>query len=103
DVRRKLRSAAQVRVEDRHDISDVAAEITMLYESVRAASRLDYGELEELPAEYFIQVSRQLGERALFRLYWVGETLAAFNLLLIEPDRIIDKFLGMRYPLAREH
>ena len=103
DVRRKLRSASGVRVEDRHDIAGVEAEIIMLYESVREASRFDYGELEELPAEFFLQVSRQLGERALFRLYWVGETLAAFNLLLIEPDRIIDKFLGMRYPLAREH
>jgi hypothetical protein len=103
DLRRKLRSASGVRVEDRHDIADVAAEITHLYESVREASRFDYGELEELPAEFFLQVSHQLGERALFRLYWVGETLAAFNLLLLEPDRVIDKFLGMRYPLAREH
>jgi predicted N-acyltransferase len=102
DLRRKLRSASAVRMEDRHDIADIHAEITALYQSVRAASRLDYGELEELPEEYFAQVARELGNRALFRLYWVGPTLAAFNLLLIEKDRIIDKFLGMRYPLARE-
>ncbi len=103
DLRRKLRSAQAVRVEDRHDISGIGAELAELYENVRGASRLDYGELEELPPDYFEQVACELGPRALFRLYWVGSTLAAFNLLLLEKDRIIDKFLGMRYPLAREH
>lgn len=102
DLRRKLRSAVAVRVEDRHDISQIAAELVELYRSVREESQLDYGELEELPQDYFVQVAHQLRERALFRLYWVGSTLAAFNLLLLEEGRIIDKFLGMRYPLARE-
>ncbi len=103
DMRRKLRSASAVRLEDRHDISDVHAELMALYQSVRAESRLDYGDFEELPEDYFAHVADQLGARALFRLYWVGATLAAFNLLFIEKERIIDKFLGMRYPLAREH
>jgi predicted N-acyltransferase len=101
DLRRKQQAAAAVRIEDRHDITGVAPLLVELYDNVRRMSRLDYGELEELPPDYFLQVSRELGERALFRLYWVGSTLAAFNLLLIERDRIIDKFLGMRYPLAR--
>ena len=39
----------------------------------------------------------------MFQLYWVGDRLAAFNLLLVGADRVIDKFLGMAYPLAREH
>ena len=56
-----------------------------------------------MPPDYFARVSEALGEQALFILYWVGTTLAAFNLLLIERERVIDKFLGMRYPLAREH
>lgn len=103
DVRRKLRSAATVRVEECHDITPYAAQVSDLYESTRAESGLDYGDFEKLPPGYFLKISAALGERALFKLYWVGETLAAFNLLLIEPDRVIDKFLGMRYPLAREH
>ena len=36
-------------------------------------------------------------------LYWLGEELLGFNLLLIGRDRVIDKFIGMRYPKAREH
>lgn len=103
DLRRKLRSATAIRVEDAHDIAPYASRITELYESTRAESRFDYGDFEKLPPDYFLRVSEALRERALFKLYWAGETLAAFNLLLIEPDRIIDKFLGMRYPLARHH
>jgi len=103
DIRRKLAKAGNVRIEFRSDISPLADDIDSLYEETRAQSGLDYGELELLPPGYFAAVSRALGERAVFALYWVGEELAAFNLLLVETDRVIDKFLGMRYPLAREH
>jgi predicted N-acyltransferase len=103
DIRRKLAKAGNVRIEFRSDISHLAENIDSLYEETRAQSGLNYGELELLPPGYFAAISRALGERAVFALYWVGEELAAFNLLLVETDRVIDKFLGMRYPLAREH
>lgn len=103
DIRRKLAKADNVRIEFRSDISALADQIDSLYEETRAQSGLDYGDLELLPPGYFAAISRALGERAVFALYWVGQELAAFNLLLVEADRVIDKFLGMRYPLAREH
>ncbi len=103
DVRRKLAKAGDIRIELRSDISALSSEVDSLYEETRAQSGLDYGDLELLPPGYFAEISRALGERAVFALYWVGEELAAFNLLLVEADRVIDKFLGMRYPLAREH
>jgi predicted N-acyltransferase len=103
DVRRKLAKTSGVRIEFRSDISALAGEIDSLYEETRAQSGLDYGDLELLPPGYFAAISRMLGDRAVFALYWVGDELAAFNLLLVEADRVIDKFLGMRYPLARDH
>lgn len=103
DIRRKLAKASSVRIEYRSDISGLEAVIEELYESTRCESKLDYGDLEVLPPSYFSTVSKALGCRAVFALYWVGDELAAFNLLLVESDRVIDKFLGMRYPLAREH
>lgn len=102
DIRRKLARAQSVRIEHRSDISGLEGAIEELYDSTRRRSGLDYGELEVLPPGYFEAVSRNLGERAVFALYWIGGELAAFNLLLVEADRVIDKFLGMRYPLARE-
>jgi hypothetical protein len=103
DVRRKMRRAGRVTVEVTHDIGAVAPEIETLYAETRSQSRVDYGEFEELPPGYFSAVSRALGDDAAFVLYRVDGRLAAFNLLLLSDDRIIDKFLGMRYPLAREH
>jgi predicted N-acyltransferase len=103
DVRRKLAKAGAIRITFTSDISALAGDIDSLYEQTRAQSGLDYGELELLPPGYFAAISRALGERAVFALYWVGDELAAFNLLLVEDDRVIDKFLGMRYPLARDH
>jgi hypothetical protein len=103
DIRRKLAKTGDVRIEMRRSIVGLEDQITALYESTRLQSGLDYGDFERLPPDYFARVSEALGEQALFILYWVGTTLAAFNLLLIERERVIDKFLGMRYPLAREH
>ena len=34
---------------------------------------------------------------------WVGDTLAGFNLFILERDRVVGRYLGLRYPLAREH
>ena len=103
DIRRKLKTADAVRVERRSNIDDIADKIEALYQSTRASSSVDYDAFEQLPEGYFRSVSENLKDRVLFILYWVGDELAAFNMLLLEPDRAIDKFLGMRYPLARDH
>lgn len=103
DLKRKLKSRALVRVEHRSGIDGIAAEIDALYDSTRRNSQLRYGEFEDLPPGYFQNVARMQPGSARFVLYWVGDRLAAFNLLLVQPDRVIDKFLGMAYPLAREH
>jgi hypothetical protein len=103
DIRRKLKSAGGVRVERRTNIDDLADKIDALYEETRRNSSVDYGDFEALPPDYFRSVARCAGEKAQFMLYWVGDELAAFNLLLLGRDTVIDKFLGMRYPLAREN
>ena len=103
DLRRKLKTASDVRVEMRTSLEGVEPWIRELYAQTRTNSKYDYGDFEELAPSYFADVSLALGPRAVFMLYWVEDTLAAFNLLLVEKDRVVDKFLGMRYPLAREH
>ncbi len=104
DIRRKLKGAAgKVRIEHRAQPGDLLPRIEALYESTRSHSSLSYGDFEELPEGYFRKIPDALGDRALFVLYWVEDRLAAFNLLLLGDDRVIDKFLGMEYPLARDH
>lgn len=103
DLRRKMKGAHRVTVEWRTSIAGLEAEVRALYESTRTRSTVRYGDFEDLPDGYFERVSQALGSDAVFALYWVDGALAAFNLLLVAPDGVIDKFLGMAYPLGPAH
>lgn len=99
DLRRTLRAPGP-RIEWRRTIDDVLPEIMRLYEATLARSDLQF---ERLPENYFTSVLEQLGERAACVLYWVGEQLVAFNLILIDQHRLIDKFFAHDLDLTREH
>ncbi|MBV9135723.1 MAG: GNAT family N-acetyltransferase [Hyphomicrobiales bacterium] len=103
DIRRKLRNAGSIRVQWRDDLDGVEDVVTSLYEETRERSRLDYGEFELLPDHYFFHVMKALSGTARVALYFAEDELCAFNLVFLEKDRLIDKFLGVRYPLGREH
>src|SRR5262249_10694602 len=61
DMRRKLKRAAELRVEWRSNIDDIAPEIMRLYQSTYANAQFSF---EELTPDYFRNVLRELGERA---------------------------------------
>lgn len=103
DLKRKMKGAPRVAVEWRSTIAGLEAEIRALYDATRARSAVRYGDFEELPEGYFERVSAALPGDAVFACYRIDGTLAAFNLLLVEADRVIDKFLGMLYPLGPDH
>lgn len=103
DIRRKLKGAAGATVEIRENIDDIENEIVSLYDSTRGQSGVDYGDFEKLLPGYFTGVMRNLGERAVVMIYRLDGRIIGFNLLFVEADRIIDKFIGMHYPVAREH
>ena len=100
DMRRKLKAGAELRVEWRTNVDDIAPEIMRLYTSTYANAQLSF---EELTAEYFRAVLAELGERASCVAYWLGEKLVAFNLVLHDGKRLLDKFLGMDYAYANEY
>ena len=100
DMRRKLKTAADLRVEWRTNIDDIAPEVMRLYTSTYANAQFSF---EELTAEYFRAVLAELGPRASCVAYWLGEKLVAFNLVLHDGKRLLDKFLGMDYAVAHEH
>jgi len=99
DLRRKLRTPAP-RIEWRRQIDDVLPDIMRLYEATLNRSDLQF---ERLPAGYFTGILEQLGERAACVLYWVDEQLVAFNLVLIDQHRLIDKFFAHDLSVTREH
>jgi len=92
DMRRKLKVLPRLRIEVAHDLAGLEPRILELYRQTRARSDLQF---EDLTAGYFSGVLRQMGERALCVLYWAGEALIGFNLLLIDGTTLLDKFFCM--------
>lgn len=100
DIRRKLKDTTQLRTEWRASIDGIENEVMRLYQSTHANAQFSF---EELTPEYFRGVLHEMGDRASCATYWLGEKLVAFNLVLHDGKRLIDKFLGMDYALAREY
>ncbi|MFW0757971.1 GNAT family N-acetyltransferase [Pseudomonas sp. H11T01] len=99
DLRRKLRAPAP-RIEWRRSIDDVLPSIMRLYEATLSRSDLQF---ERLPASYFTGILKHLEDRAVCVLYWVDEQLVAFNLILIDQQRLIDKFFAHDIESSREY
>jgi predicted N-acyltransferase len=100
DIRRKLKGGAAIRVEWRTNIDDILDDVMRLYASTRDRAEFDF---EELTPAYFRNVMTECASRASCATYWLDNRLVAFNLVLCDGDRMIDKFLGMDYAVAREH
>ena len=92
DMRRKLKALADLRIEVVHDLTDLEPRIAELYRQTRERSDLQF---EDLTAAYFTGVLAALRERALCVVYWVGEDLVGFNLLLQDGTTLLDKFFCM--------
>lgn len=99
DLRRMLRTPGP-RIEWRRSIDDVLPHIMRLYEQTLNRSDLQF---ERLPADYFTAILEQLQDRAACVLYWVDERLVAFNLVLIDRQRLIDKLFAHDIEASREH
>ncbi len=105
DLRRKLKSTTGLRVEWRSNLDDILPDVMRLYRSTHANAEFNF---EELTPDYFRSVLREMDRRASCATYWLGGKLVAFNLVLHDNEhheggRLLDKFLGMDYGMAREH
>jgi hypothetical protein len=103
EIRRKLKHLKNVEVSFPTTIDGLEDEIVSLFEETKSHRKADYDEFDNVPPRYFRTVLEALGPRARLMTCRIGGVLASFNIFLVEDDRIIGKYLGMRYPLAREH
>lgn len=100
DMRRKLKNACEIRIEQRTNIDDVLPQVLALYKDTKERSEFQF---EELTEGYFCGVLSQMPARALCTLYWHGDTLLAANLLLKDKHKLLDKFFCMDGVRGREH
>ncbi|MEJ8308051.1 GNAT family N-acetyltransferase [Agrobacterium larrymoorei] len=100
DMRRKCRSATEVSVEKVTDLGDMLPRFLELYHDTRNRSEWQF---EELTSAYFAGVLSRLPENAFCTVYRVGDDILAFNLLLHDGNRLIDKFFCMDAERGRHY
>jgi len=103
DVRRKLKGAKLVRVEERRgpEALELVPQIVTLYEAQRSRSGVDFDQFETLTPAYFRGVLERLGDAAVVFVYLHDSEPIAFNLCYHTGRKFIDKFIGFSLPLAR--
>jgi hypothetical protein len=99
DLRRKMRVAPEVRVIRSRNISPFLDRIYQLYLETVERSPMAFGAHNRLFFERICE--RVLG--AEYVLYFVGEELAAFNLLVVKPAAMVDKNFCMDFELGRKY
>ncbi|MDL2399643.1 GNAT family N-acetyltransferase [Rhizobium mayense] len=92
DMRRKMKSFQQVRVEIRTDFGDFLPEVVALYHDTRNRSEWQF---EELTAEYFEGILSSMRGRSFCAFYFVEDRLLAANLIVHDERVAIDKFFCM--------
>jgi len=103
DLRKKMRRAANVTLEWRDTIEGIEDQLFELFEETRANSKADYGAFDDVPAGYFREIMQTAGDKAKVMVAHVDGEMVSFNIALIKPNRVLAKYIGMRYPAAREH
>jgi hypothetical protein len=99
DLRRKLRVSHEVRVIRSRNISPFLDRIYELYLETVERCPMAFGVHNRLFLEHICE--RVPG--AEYTLYFVQEELAAFNLLLVTEEAMVDKYFCMDYELGRKY
>jgi hypothetical protein len=99
DLHRKMRVAPQVRVIRSRDISPHLERIYTLYLETVARGPMALGLHNRL---FFEKICERV-PGAEYTLYFVGEELAAFNLLVVKQAAMVDKFFCMDYGVGRKY
>jgi len=99
DLRRKMRVAPEVRVIRSRDVAPFLDRIYDLYLATVARSPMAFGAHSRL----FFEKICACVPGAEYTLYFVREQLAAFNLLVVRQDAMVDKNFCMDYELGRHY
>jgi hypothetical protein len=98
-LRRKMRVSPEVRVIRSRDISPFLDRIHRLYVETVERCPLAFGVHNRL----FLEKVCERVPGAEYTLYFVKEELAAFNLLVVKQEAMVDKYFCMDYDLGRKY
>ena len=106
DIRRKMRTRADLRIEmihtgcERLNNAAFLNELYDLYLNVYMQSDIHF---DKLTAEFFAAVFKDQSLDGHLFLYYSADTLIGFNLCFVHNGMLIDKYVGFRYPAARTY
>ena len=106
NIRRKMRARADIQIEmmntgcERLNNAEFLNELYALYLNVYRQSEIHF---DKLSAEFFSAVFKDNSLDGHLFLYYSAGQLIGFNLCFIHNGMLIDKYVGFRYPAAREH
>jgi hypothetical protein len=99
DLRRKMRVAPEVRVIRSRTISPFLDRIYELYLETVARGPMAFGAHNRL---FFEKICEKIPDTE-YTLYFVQEKLAAFNLLVVKQNAMMDKYFCMDHELGRKY
>lgn len=105
DIRRKLKARAELDLDilrtgcDKLQDSGFLQTLFDLYLEVYAQSEIHF---DKLTLEFFGAILRDASLDGYLFLYYRQEHLIGFNLCFVHNNMLIDKYVGFRYPAARE-
>jgi len=99
DLRRKMRVSGEVRVIRSRDISPFLDRIYRLYVETVERCPMAIG----VHSRIFLEKICERVPGAEYTLYFVQEELAAFNLLVVKQEAMVDKYFCMDYVLGRRY
>ena len=105
DIRRKLRSRSELSIEEistgdpRLSEKNTRAELYSLYEQVFVQSEIHF---DKLTPQFFDTVLTDSTNGGKLILYRHQNSLIGFNLCFTHNGNLIDKYIGLKYPEARD-
>ena len=97
---RKAASGAALIMEVVSDVEPHIDELFPLYQQVLERSQYKF---EELTKPYFVQISRRMGERALFFIWRQNGKAVAFSSCAGHDGVLRDHYIGLDYKVALDH
>ncbi|MHA6578330.1 GNAT family N-acetyltransferase [Pseudomonas yamanorum] len=106
NIRRKLRSRDELRIEildtgdARFSDEQWQQELYRLYKAVYEQSEIHF---DLLTPDFFIQLLTDADSGGHVFCYWDEDELVGYNLCYQQDGKLLDKYIGLNYPLALEH
>lgn len=97
---RKASAGSAVTMEVVSDVEPHIDELFPLYQQVLERSQYKF---EELTKSYFVQISRRMGERALFFIWRQNGKAVAFSSCAGHEGVLRDHYIGLDYKVALDH